>query len=556
MLIGLSIRDIVLIDTLELSFRDGLCVLTGETGAGKSILLDALGLALGKRAERTLVRVGTAKATAIATFALPAGHPAQAILDDNDLDIEDGELVLRRSVTADGRSRAFVNDQPVSTALLRQLGDSLLEVHGQHDTHGLLAQASHRGILDAFGQLDAPLADTRRAYQDWQARESALRGLRDQVSQAQREEDYLRSVAEELTELDPKPDEENALAELRARLMHREKLVGGLEDVRMAAAGEDGALTQLGRAERQLVRLQPLADAALSPAVAAFERAAVELAEGIERIEAALRGLDEAERDLEAVEERLFALRAAARKHRCEVDALPALCADMVARLEALDAGADRLTRAEAEAQAARRTFEAAAAALSAQRRAAAARLAEAVMAELPPLKMERARFSVDVTPLEPEAYGPHGMDRVAFLIATNPGQPPGPLGKIASGGELARFMLALKVVLARTGAASSMVFDEVDAGIGGATADAVGERLARLGGSHQVLVVTHSPQIAARARAHWQVAKHSEGEATWIDVKRLDESGRRNEIARMLAGSAVTDAARAAADSLLANSA
>ncbi len=552
MLQALAIRDVVIIERLDLVFGGRLAVLTGETGAGKSILLDALGLACGGRAERALVRAGAERAQVTAEFAVPAAHPARARLDEAGLDATDENLVLRRILQVDGRSRAFVNDQSVTTALLKELGALLLEVHGQHDQQGLADRAVQRDLLDAHGgheHLRAAVAAAHFAASEAAAARDALRA---EVEAAAREEAYLRHRLAELEELAPEAGEEEALAERRHRLLAQGKLQAGLDEAESALAGHGGAREQIIRAERALERLAAQARDLFEPALAALDRARLELDES----EAAL--ADAAERmagegnDVEAVEARLFALKDAARKHRTTTDGLGPLLDETRRLLTGLEDATGALDRAERRVGETGAALTAAVTALREARLKAAERLAKAVMRELPPLKLDRVRFEAAVTPLAADAWGPAGGDRVEFLVATNPGQPAGPLGRIASGGELSRIMLAIKVVLARLGTVPTLVFDEIDAGIGGATADAVGERLARLGAERQVLVVTHAPQVAARAHHHLRVAKVGKKQVR-VEVEVLEGAAREEEIARMLAGAEITAAARAAAQSLLA---
>jgi len=553
MLRSLSIRDIVLVERLDLTLGGGLSALTGETGAGKSIILDALGLALGGRGDRALVRGGAEQGSVTAEFEPSDPAAVETLLHDNGIPFE-GELILRRIVTADGRSRAFVNDTAVSTALLRQVGDLLVEVHGQFEQRGLLNPQAHRGILDAFGGLGELAATVRATHAAWRDANRRLAELAEQLAGAQREEDYLRHRAGELADLAPTAGEEAELAARRQQLMNHDKLVTVLGEALATVGGGGGALERLGAAERKLERTAAMAaPELLEPAVAALNRAMVEVGEAEAVLEGALRGLeDDGRGTLEQVEERLFALRDAARKHRVPVEALPELLAETLALLERIDAGAGGVEAVRREVDAARAAYREAAARLSQARAAAAERLAQAVMAELPPLRLERARMRVELEPLAEEEWGPEGAERVAFTVTTNPGQPFGPLGKIASGGELSRFMLAVKVVLARLASTGTLIFDEVDAGIGGATADAVGERLARLGEERQVLVVTHAPQVAARAEHQFSVLKSVARGKARIEVRELAPADRRDEIARMLAGAEVTEAARAAADSLM----
>ncbi len=553
MLASLSIRDVVLIDRLDIAFAAGLGVLTGETGAGKSILLDSLGLVLGARADSGLLRRGAAQLAVTATFDIGDGHPARHLLTEQDLDAEPGEaLVLRRVVGCDGRSRAFVNDQAVSVGLLRRLGEHLVEIHGQFESHSLLDAANHRSILDGFGGTRDEAAAVAAAWRAWREAATARREAEEALAQARRDEELLRHSLGELEALDPRPGEEEDLAERRRVLMHGERLAEALNEAFALLTRNGPVEDTLQSARRALERVADKAQGVFDAIVEALDRAAVEAAEAAGMVERASSDIDLDPASLEAVEERLFALRAAGRKHGVEADALPALRQELWEQIQALDAGADDIAhRAAAEAEARRRYVEAARG-LSRARAAAAARLDAAVAVELPPLKLDKARFETEVEPLPEEQWGPEGCDRVAFRVATNPGAAPGPLHKIASGGELARFMLALKVVLARIGTAPTIVFDEVDAGIGGAVAAAVGERLARLAGDMQVLVVTHSPQVAARGHQHWRVRKAEADGATVTRVDALEDGERREEIARMLAGATVTDEARAAADSLL----
>jgi DNA repair protein RecN (Recombination protein N) len=537
MLISLAIRDIILIERLELEFERGLCALTGETGAGKSILLDALGLALGGRAERTLVRPGAAQGSVSAAFAVPASPELCALLDGHGLTLEDA-LLLRRVVGADGRSRAFLNDQPVSTGLLRELAALLVEVHGQHEQQALLDPGIQRRLLDAYGRLDDRQAEVRRTYSAWREAERKRAALEAEVARAAADEAYLRHAVEELDQLAPGPGEETELAEARARLMNREKLLQAVGDALRLLHGAGGAEERLGSAQRIIDKALALAGGMLEEPAAGLERTRVELEEAASALERAGRQLELDAGRAEQVEERLFALRAAARKHQVTVDDLPRRRDELAARLADLDAGTERLLAAAEAARTARGAFVARAAELSKRRGAAAKRLADAVMAELAPLKLDKARFAVRLQPLPEAEWSGEGAERVSYEIAANPGQEPAPLAKIASGGELARVMLALKVVLAQVGSTPCLVFDEVDTGIGGATA--------------QVLVVTHAPQVAARADHHWRVEKAVRAGRATVSVTRLSDGERREEIARMLAGARITEAARAAADSLI----
>jgi DNA repair protein RecN (Recombination protein N) len=560
MLAALSIRDVVLIDRLDLAFHAGLGVLTGETGAGKSILLDALGLALGVRAEAGLVRHGAAQASVAASFELGRDHPAWALLVEQGLG-SDEPLMLRRVLSADGRSRAFVNDQPVSVGFLRTLGESLVEIQGQLDQHGLLDPATHRASLDAFGGHGELLARTRATHAAWREAETAKARFDADLLAAKRDEEFLRHSVAELERLAPEPGEEAKLAEERVFLMHREQVAESLnaalahlvgEGTRGTATG-DGIDGRLRGAQRLLERAAEKSGGRLAAATAALERASVELGEAIAELQAFGASLEFEPGRLEAVDERLYGLRDAARKHQVSTDTLPALRATLGERLAALEQRGDASARHAQAVIETRDAYIAAAQALSAARTSAAERLDRAIAAELPPLKLEKARFETRLAPLEEANWHADGVERVAFEVATNPNTPVGAIAKIASGGELARFMLALKVVLSKTGTAPTLVFDEVDSGIGGATAAAVGDRLARLGAELQVLVVTHSPQVAARGAHHWRVAK-SEGGADRVltSVEELAIAARREEIARMLSGRMVTDEARAAAASLI----
>jgi DNA repair protein RecN (Recombination protein N) len=555
MLAGLSIRNVVLIEQLALGFAEGLSALTGETGAGKSILLDALGLALGGRSDAGLVRHGAETATVSADFLLPDDHPVKALLAEQDLPVDD-TLVLRRSVGADGRSRAFVNDQPVSIGLLRRIGAGLVEVHGQFETQGLLDPKTHRDVLDTYAGAEALAVSCVAAWEVWRA---ALRRQEEALSEAgraQAEEGFLRHSVEELQALAPEPGEEAQLAERRALLQHRERVMEGVAAALSDLSGDRGAERSLVSAQKALQRIADRAGGMLDPILDQLGRAideAAEAAAGIERFSADV-DLDAGE--LERLDDRLYGLRTMARKHGVEPAALPDLLREFSERLTLVEDRAAVLARLASAAAEARTAYVKAAEALSKARGKAASELDGAVKAELPPLKMERARFVTAIDRLPEADWNAAGLDRVAFLVAANPGSPPGPIGKIASGGELARFMLAIKVVLVHhrgaPGALPSMIFDEVDAGIGGAVADAVGERLKRLGQQVQVLVVTHSPQVAARADHHWRVQKAERSGTVVTDVVPLAAGERREEIARMLSGARITAEARAAADSLL----
>ena len=551
MLTRLSIRNVVLIEALDLDFAGGLGVLTGETGAGKSILLDALGLALGARADSGLVRSGEDQASVTASFefsTLPAG--IAGILADAEVEVDPGEpLLIKRRVKADGGSKAFVNDQPVSAALLRELGAHLVELHGQHDDRGLVNPRGHRLLLDRFARAD--VAGVEAAWSEWRTAREALDAARAGVERAAADRDLLLAHLAELTALEPAEGEEEQLAEARAAMQKGERLTDDLEALRKLWAGSDSALATLRSAARRLDRIageHPL----LGEALAALDRAVIEAGEAEEKLERAAEALAHDPAALDRIETRLFDLRAAARKHQCQVDDLPRLMREMRASLDAIEGGEAGIAALEAAERAAGAAYRAGAEALSAARSAAAVRLDAAVAGELAPLKLDAAQFRTSVTPLPEDRWGPTGMDAVEFLISTNPGAPFAPLAKIASGGELSRFILALKVALAEEGGAATVIFDEIDRGVGGAVASAIGERLARLSTDGQLLAVTHSPQVAARGHRHYVIAKSSEGTVTRTSVHMLDGAGRQEEIARMLSGAEITAEARAQADRLL----
>lgn len=551
MLRALSIRDVVLIDRLDLAFAPGMSALTGETGAGKSILLDALGLAIGARAEARLVRHGAPQASVTAEFDVSETH-IPALLSEHGIEAADGVLLLRRVIGQDGRSRAFANDQPVSVALLRGIAEALIEVHGEFENQRLLDPVSHRALLDAFGGLGERVREVGQLHAGWRSAKSAVAEAERALESARRDEAYVRHAVEELARLDPREAEEAALAERRSLFMNREKLVTALTQAAQELEGGKGVEASLRSALRLLERSADKAGGRLNQAIAALSRAASETADGVALLAKAESELEQDSDQLERVEERLFALRAAARKHNTTVDSLPGVLATLKSTLATVDDGAAALKRLRREEAQARTAYAEASERLGRDRRTAAKAMSVAVQGELAPLKLEKATFGVRVDRLEEGDWGPQGADRVMFEVATNPGAPAGPLNKIASAGELSRFMLALKVVLAKTDLIPTLVFDEVDTGIGGATAAAVGDRLAKLGDRVQVLVVTHSPQVAAVATHHWRVSKSEArgGSVTAVDV--LSSDARQEEIARMLAGAKVTDEARAAAGSLL----
>lgn len=547
MLTSLAINNVVLIEALAVGFAPGLVVLTGETGAGKSILLDALGLVLGARADAGLVRAGAEAARVVAEFDVGADHPARALLAEQALEI-DGGIILRRQVKADGGSRAFVNDQPVSATLLRDLGALLVEIHGQHDERGLLSPKGHRALLDQFGGLSVPLAATRSAWDSWRTAAAAAEAAQARLAADQRDREWLDHAVAELTALAPQPGEDAELALARAAMQKGARLGDDLNTAGDHMATGSSALAQ---AARRLDRIAGEHDY-LGEALAALDRALVEAGEAEEKLAAAVRALEADPARLEQVETRLFELRAVARKHKVEAEALPDLAEALKARAAALVAGEDSLAALTAAVAAAQRHYKATAAALSAARAKAAARLDAAVAGELMPLKLDAARFRTGIAALAEAEWGPDGCERVEFEIATNPGADFAPLIKIASGGELSRFILALKVALASAGSAGTMIFDEIDRGVGGAVASAIGERLARLADDAQVLVVTHSPQVAARGHSQWRIEKASDSGITRTSLTLLATEARQEEIARMLSGADVTPEARAQALRLL----
>lgn len=551
MLRALSIRDVVLIDALDIEGDCGLSALTGETGAGKSILLDALGLALGARGDAALVRKGSQQASVTAAFDLPAKHPAFKILDEQGI-AHDGEIILRRVLGADGRSKAFVNDQITSVNLLRQIGDELVDIHGQFETHGLLDPKTHRATLDAFAGID--VSAVSNAWSAWQAAITERDALLKKIADAKRDQEYWQAAGDELAALDPKAGEEDALHQRRTMLAARESIAGAFEDSRALLEDDGGAISQLNRAWKTLDRVVGKAGDRLKPAIEALNRAASEMRAACDVLETWFDGEGTGADTLEEVDDRLHALRAAARKHKVQVDQLPDVLADISERLAAIRGDDGRMAELDKAVAQTRKTYEENAKKLSDIRIKAAKEIDKKVMAELPPLKLEKAAFETQIVPLPDNQWGLQGMENVQFVVATNPGAAPGAINKIASGGELSRFMLAIKVVLAATSTVPVLVFDEVDAGIGGATADAVGERLARLADEgRQVLVVTHSPQVAARARSHWIVAKAANDGMTRTTLVPLkDKKNRTEEIARMISGAKVTPEALAAAGKLL----
>ncbi len=554
MLAQLSIRDIVLIERLDLAFDAGLSVLTGETGAGKSILLDSLSLALGGRGDGSLVRHGSDKGQVTAVFDVPVGHSARLMLHENGID-DDGDLIFRRVQSADGRTKAYVNDQPISVQLMRQLGQTLVEIHGQHDDRALVDIDAHRTLLDAFGGTSDEAQHVGNLYRAWKDAERGLKKHRERVEAAAREADFLRSSVEELEKLSPRDGEEDELAEKRARMMKSERIAGDINEASEFLNGNGSPVPLIASLVRRLERKSHEAPGLLEETVELLDGALNQLSDAQMAVERALRNTEFDPKELERVEERLFALRGASRKYSVPVAELPALAVRMISDLADLDAGEERLKQLEGQVGVAKAAFDASARSLSEKRQRTASALSAAVMDELPALKLERARFMVEVQSDATQATA-DGIDLVEFQVQTNPGTRPGPIMKVASGGELSRFLLALKVALADRGSAPTLVFDEIDTGVGGAVADAIGQRLKRLSGTVQVLSVTHAPQVAARAATHLLISKGpsaEKAETIATRVARMDDKARTEEIARMLAGASITEEARAAAARLLA---
>ncbi|WP_439156137.1 DNA repair protein RecN [Yoonia sp.] len=547
MLRGLDIRDMLIIERLELVFQPGLNVLTGETGAGKSILLDALGFVLGWRGRAELVRQGADQGEVTAWFDLPQGHPAHAILAEAGITPED-DLILRRVNTRDGRKTAWVNDRRVSGEVLRALSETLVELHGQHDDRGLLNPRGHRQMLDSYANADAALAKTRAAWRRLHDTRTALTRAEARIAEVRSEEEYLRHAVAELDALGPEPGEEATL-DTQRRLMQAAARIRSDIGKAGEALGLNGAEGLVNDASRWLQGAADQAEGQLDAPLAALEQVMLALDDAQQGVATCLDALAFNASDLEDIEERLFAIRGLARKHGVLADDLGGFADDLRARLAVLDAGADDLQNLQSDLDAAQLQYDAAADSLSEQRQAAAGALDAAMAAELAPLKMERAVFA---TTIHPGDAGPEGRDAVAFTVATNPGAPSGPLNKIASGGELSRFLLALKVCLTQSTSGLTMIFDEIDRGVGGATADAVGRRLKTLAQDGQVLVVTHSPQVAALGGHHWRVQKHQDTDVTLSTVMALGHAERVDEIARMLSGDTITDAAREAAKELI----
>lgn len=556
MLISLSIRDIVLIDALDLNFSEGLGVLTGETGAGKSILLDALGLALGARADSGLVRPHSKQGVVTACFTLPAGHPLYNYLQQNALIVEEGEaLIVKRVVKADGGSRALLNDQPISVSLLKEVSSYLIEIHGQHDERGLLNPRSHRLLLDNFGHIDTE--PVSKAYDYWQETEKALKQALLLKEEREQDKEWLEHAVQELVAFAPEEGEEESLAAERKDLQKGARLAEDMEAIGQWIDGTDGALSLLRQAGRRLGRIS-FEYPSLAEALESLDKALNEAGDASEKLGHAAMMLENDPIRLDGIEARLFELRALARKHRVSPDALPSFMKELQGKLEQIESGEQGVSLLQAENKSARQSYQQAAEKLHQARQKTAKILDKAVMAELPPLKMEAARFLTEIEKQESSQWGSEGCDRVEFTISTNPGADFAPLMKIASGGELSRFMLALKVVLAGAEGTETIIFDEIDQGVGGAVASAIGERLAKLSEKSQLLVITHSPQVAARASQHWLIQKHHQQPSakktfsTRTEVKPLSLDERREEIARMLSGSEVTNEARAQACRLL----
>ena len=549
MLRTLHIRNVVLVDQLTVEFSTGFCALTGETGAGKSILLDSLGLALGGRSDSGLVRKGADQAQVTAEFDCPADHPLQALLKEQGFE-SDGTVVLRRIVGLDGRSRAFINDQPASVGLLKQAGDMLVEIHGQFETQGLLDPRTHRVLLDDYAGVDG--RKINKLWEGWRNAAQALTAARTALEKAKADEEYLRHAVKELDDLAPEAGEEEQLLIRRENVKHRGQVLEALQETWDSIGGDSGAEMSVGKASRTLGRVLDKAGYDLSPAFAALDRAADELQAAVADIQSAMSRMQDGDMSMEAMEDRLYALRGMARKHHCKPDMLADFAEKMRRELTLIDKQDDALTALGHAVTEARKAYEAEAKAISKKRKETAVKLDKLVAIELPPLKLDKARFETRVETLDENKWGPQGMDQIQFLVATNPGSHPGALNKIASGGEMSRFMLALKVIMAEVGVAQTLVFDEVDSGIGGGTAAAVGERLARLALNRQILVVTHSPQVAARAGAHFIVMKQGQKDVKTTVLPLRAMNDRREEIARMISGAEITAEARAAASKLL----
>ena len=553
MLTSLSIRNVVLISKLDLDFKSGLSVLTGETGAGKSILLDSLGFVLGNRAETGLIRQGADKLSVTATFDIRIKDtPLEGIFSEYELDIPEDEIVIKRTLSTEGKGKIFLNDQSISAKVLKEIGRYLVEVHGQFDNQGLLNPANHQSVLDSFGGYDEQRAEVSKTYKEYKAAQKARIEAESSISKAKSDEEDLRHWLSELEKINTYRGEEEELSQKRLEMMNSEKLLEGLNHAYGALSGNFDIISSIRQAASAIEKANMLVNGKYDNIVEMLSETLVNAEEAMSEIEAASQNVSLNENDLNALEERLFALRSLARKHQCSVDELPDVMAKFQTELNAIEHGEEGLEELKRAEERAKNAYEEKAAQLSEKRKTAAAKLDFQVMAELAPLKMEKARFETKVEALPETSWNEDGKDNVYFTVSTNPNSPQGPLNKIASGGELSRFMLALKVNLAKTSNVGTMIFDEVDAGVGGATAKAVGERLARLAKDVQVLVVTHSPQVAASGNHHFKVEKRTANDVTTTTVKQLAYGERMEEIARMLAGEKVTEEARAAARVLL----
>lgn len=552
MLTALSINNVVLIDKLDLEFKSGLSVLTGETGAGKSILLDSLGLVLGNRAEASMIRQGADKLSVSAVFELSVENKElSALLDEYEIEASD-ELLIKRTLNRDGKGKIFINDQPVGARLLKEIGRYLVEIHGQFDNQGLLNPANHRDVLDAFGNYKTTVEEVKKCWQAYKQAEKARKEAEENIARAKSDEEDLRHWIGELEKLNTFAGEEEALSQKRLELMNAEKLLDSLNYAYASLNGNFDIIAAVRQAQAAMDKANQVVDGKYDDIINMLEQTLINAEEAVNEIEAASRNISLNQNELDSVEERIFTLRSIARKHQVNVDELPEVLEKFRQQLNAIELGEDGIRQLRQAEERAKLSYVEAANELSGKRKAAALILDSRVMAELTPLKMEKARFVTQVEKLEADGWSEHGIDSISFTVSTNPNSPQGPLNKIASGGELARFMLALKVNLAQSSSVSAMIFDEVDAGVGGATAKAVGERLARLAKDVQVLVVTHSPQVAASGNHHYKVEKTTSDNVTTTSVRELNGNERQEEIARMLAGETITDEARAAAKVLL----
>lgn len=551
MLVNLSIRNIVLIEKLDLTWRAGLCTLTGETGAGKSILLDALALATGARGDAGLVRSGAEQGTVTAAFDIAEDKLVTRIMEEHDLPCE-GQIILRRVQSKDGRSRAFINDAPVSVNLLKTIGSALVEIHGQNESQSLTDGPVQLSLLDSYAGHGDKVDALKQKYSHLKECEEQLELYKNASERAAAEEDFLRHALEELEKIDPKEGEEESLSEERTLLMNSEKIAGYIAEALVLMEGDKALQSALNGALRQLEKVSDQAAGRLDATITALERAVIEADEAQTQLLEASRDLVYDPQRLEQVEERLFGLKALARKHAVQVDQLPATKTMLQQQLDDIESGADRLNELQQNVEKAFKDYEVLALSISKTRQQAALKLDKTVMKELEPLKLNGGGFQTVLSHVTPSMGTATGIDSVQFMASTNPGMPAGPISKIASGGELARFMLALKVALAEASEPLTMIFDEVDAGVGGAVAEAVGSRLKLLAENGQVLVVTHSPQVAACGNHHWLISKSVDDDSTMTRVEELSTQNREEEIARMLAGASVTEEARAAAVRLL----